>query len=149
MGSEMCIRDRRQAAGAPSSWGEERQNLTTERDDAIAHTRTLRRELDASIAERRTMEERIVELTREMRRSRRMRLDMTNSVNAERRRSELTEVNNGLVREERNTARADLTRRKTDLQTKTTERDDARALLEQRTQELEALRLNGKIYKTV
>ena len=34
----------RQAAGAPSSWGEERQTLTTERDDAIARTRTLRRE---------------------------------------------------------------------------------------------------------
>ena len=121
----------RQAAGAPGSWGEERQTLTTESDDAIARTRTLRRELDASIAERRTMEERIVELTREMRRSRRIRLDMTNSVNTERRRREITEVNNGLVREERNTARADLTR--------TTERDDARALLEQRTQELEAI----------
>ena len=85
------------------------------------------------------MDERIVELTREMRRSRRIRLDMTNSVNTERRRRELTEVNNGLVREERNTARADLTRTTTYLQTRTTERDDARALLEQRTQELEAI----------
>ena len=113
--------------------------MTTKRDDAIARTRTLRRELDASMAERRTMDERIVELTREMRRSRRIRLDMTNSVNTERRRRELTEVNNGLVREERNTARADLTRTTTDLQTRTTERDDARALLEQRTQELEAI----------
>ena len=74
-----------------------------------------------------------------MRRSRRIRLDMTNTVNTETRCRELSEVNNGLIQEERNTARAYLTRMTTDLQTRTTERDDARALLEQRTEELEAI----------
>ena len=43
------------------------------------------------------MEERIVDFTREMRLSKRIRLDMTNYVNAERRRRDLTEINNGLV----------------------------------------------------
>ena len=52
-----------QAAGAPSSWGAERQNLTTERDNAIKQAMALRRELDGSIEERSTIEERIVELT--------------------------------------------------------------------------------------
>ena len=64
---------------------------------------------------------------------------MNSTVNADRRRRELTEVSNGLVRKGRNTERADMKRKTADLQTRTTERDDARALLEQRTQELEAI----------
>ena len=64
---------------------------------------------------------------------------MTNTVNRERRRRELTKFNNDLIREERNNARADLTRSTIDLQTRMTERDDARALLEQRTEELVAI----------
>ena len=51
----------------------------------------------------------------------------------------ITEINNGLVREERNTARADMTRRNNELQMRTTERDDAHALLEKRIEELEAI----------
>ena len=61
-----------------------------------------------------------------------------NIENNERRRRELTETNSELVRNERNTARADLTRMTNDLQTRTTERDDAGAKVEQRNEELEA-----------
>ena len=110
----------RQVAGSPSSWAEERQNLTTERDNEIALAATLKSELDGSFSERDRIEERIVELTREMRRSRRFRLDMNNTANTERGRRELNEVNNELIREERNTARAYLTRMTNDLQTITT-----------------------------
>ena len=64
---------------------------------------------------------------------------MKNTVNTERRCRELTEVKNCLIREDRNSARADLMRMKTYLQTRKTEQDDARALLEQRTEDLEAI----------